>query len=130
GGAAGARRYTPLSAVTPQNVTRLRVAWTYRTGDLPASRGAQPSELASEVTPVLADGRLFLCTPYNRVVALDAETGEERWSFDPRVDLSGRYANQLVCRGVSTWKDPARAPGEACARRVFTATHDPRLFAP
>src|SRR5215468_6772667 len=129
GGDAGGRRWTPLADVTPENVTHLRVAWTYHTGDLPASRGAQPSELASEVTPILADGRLFLCTPYNRVVALDAETGEERWSFDPHVDLSGRYANQLVCRGVSTWLDPARAPGDACARRVFTATNDARLFA-
>jgi quinoprotein glucose dehydrogenase len=113
GGDAGGRRYTPLADVTPENVARLRVAWTYRSGDLPASRGAQPSELASEVTPVLADGLLFLCTPYNRVVALDAETGEERWSFDPRIDLGSRYANQLVCRGVSTWLDPGLPAGAA-----------------
>ena len=129
GGDPGGRRYTPLADVTPENVASLRVAWTYRTGDLPASRGAQPSELASEVTPVLADGRLFLCTPYNRVVALDAETGEERWSFDPRIDLRSRYANQLVCRGVSTWLDPGLPAGAACARRVFTTTNDARLFA-
>src|SRR5262245_6293467 len=129
GGDAGGRRYTPLADVTPENVARLRVAWTHHTGDLPTSRGPQASELASEVTPILVEGKLLLCTPYNRVIALDAETGEERWAFDPHLDLSGRYANQLVCRGVSAWLDPERAPGAACRWRVFTATNDARLFA-
>jgi quinoprotein glucose dehydrogenase len=129
GGDAGGRRFTPLADVTPANVRRLRVAWTFRTGDLPESRGAHASTLASEVTPILVEGKLLLCTPYNRVIALDAETGALRWSFDPELDLSGRYANQLVCRGVSAWRDPGRAPGAPCRWRVFTATNDARLFA-
>jgi quinoprotein glucose dehydrogenase len=129
GGDAGGRRFTPLADVTPANVDRLRVAWTFHTGDLPESRGAHASTLASEVTPILLDGNLVLCTPTNRVIALDAETGAERWAFDPRIDLSGRYANQLVCRGVAAWRDPGREAGAPCRSRVFTATNDARLFA-
>ncbi len=129
GGDAAGRRYTPLADVTPENVGRLRVAWTHHTGDLPTSRGQHGSTLASEVTPILVEGKLVLCTPYNRVIALDAETGEERWAFDPELDLSGRYANQLVCRGVSAWLDPERAPGASCRWRIFSASNDARLFA-
>jgi quinoprotein glucose dehydrogenase len=129
GGDAGGRRFTPLADVTPANVERLRVAWTHHTGDLPASRGPHASTLASEVTPILVEGSLVLCTPYNRVIALDAETGAQRWAFDPGLDLSGRYGNQLVCRGVAAWRDPERVPGAPCRWRIFTATNDARLFA-
>ncbi|MCH6552398.1 MAG: PQQ-binding-like beta-propeller repeat protein, partial [Planctomycetes bacterium] len=60
---------------------------------------------------------------------LDPETGEERWVFDPEIDLKVGYANQLICRGVSTWRDRERSPGDVCARRIFTATNDARLIA-
>ena len=63
------------------------------------------STTAFEVTPILADGRLVFCTPFNRVIALDPLTGGELWAFDPEVDLSGDYGNQLVCRGVAQWHD-------------------------
>ncbi len=125
GGDSGGQRFSSLADVTPDNVRCLEPAWTYRTGDLPRSGSSQ--YLASEVTPILVDGTLYLCTPHNRVIALDPETGAERWSYDPEIDLGGRYANQLVCRGVTAWRDPGSAPGERCARRIFTATNDARL---
>jgi len=129
GNDAGGSRFAALADITRENVQCLERAWTYHTVDLPNSRGEQNSELASEVTPILADGTLYLCTPFNRVIALDPATGAERWTFDPRLDMSGRYANQLVCRGVSTWLDPEAAPGARCRRRILTATNDARLFA-
>jgi len=129
GGDPGGQRYTPLDQITRDNVTELEVAWTYHTGDVSDGRGDIPSTTAFENTPLLVEGTLYLCTPMNRVIALDAETGEERWRFDPRIDLAGHYGNQLVCRGVTTWLDEARAPGAACRRRLFTATNDARLFA-
>jgi quinoprotein glucose dehydrogenase len=129
GNDAGGSRFAAVGDVTPENVHCLERAWTYHTGDLPDSRGAHRSELASEVTPILVDGSLLLCTPYNRVIALDPETGTERWAFDPELDLSGKYANQLVCRGVSSWLDAEAPPGARCRRRIFTATNDARLFA-
>ncbi len=125
----GGSRYAALADITPENVACLEPAWTYHTGDLPTSRGEQPSELASEGTPIFVDRTLYLCTPYNRVIALDPETGAERWAYDPKIDLSGDYANQLVCRGVSTWLDPGAAAWQACRRRIFSATNDARLIA-
>ena len=85
----GGTRYAALGDITPENVGCLERAWTYHTGALPTSRGEQRSKLAAEVTPILVDRTLYFCTPYNRVVALDPETGEERWSYDPEIDLGG-----------------------------------------
>ncbi|PYS79814.1 MAG: pyrroloquinoline quinone-dependent dehydrogenase [Acidobacteria bacterium] len=124
----GGSRYSPLNEINRDNVKNLRAVWTYRTGDVAdGSRTAETSQF--EATPIMVDGTLYLSTPFNRVIALDPETGAERWSFDPRIDLSVPYAEGLTCRGVSTWLDRARAAGEACRRRVFVATNDGRLIA-
>lgn len=127
GGDVGGSRYSPLTQITPQNVEHLDVAWTYRTGDVADDDVA--SRIAFEATPILVEGTLYLSTPFNRVVALDPETGSERWSFDPKVDLSREYANQLTSRGVSAWLDPAREAGRACRLRIFVGTNDGRLIA-
>ncbi len=130
GGDRGGLRYSPLADVTRENVARLRVAWIHRSGDISDGRGTIRSGSAYELTPILVDGTLFACTPTNRVLALDPETGDERWSFDPRIDLSRRYPNQLVCRGVATWLDGRpEAESGRCRRRIFTATNDARLIA-
>jgi quinoprotein glucose dehydrogenase len=128
-GAPGGGRYSPLRDITRDNVTQLRVAWSYRHGDfwegsfpLPVNRGS-----AFESTPLVVDGRLFFTTPRNRVVALDPETGRELWTFDPGLERGRAYANMWINRGVAYWRDPA-ASG-ACAARVFLATLDARLFA-
>ena len=129
GGDLGGRRYSPLTGITPQNVGGLEVAWTYHTGDVSDGRGAIPSTTAFEATPILVDGVLYICSPFNRVTALDPETGAVHWTFDPEIDLSGRYANQLICRGVSAWVDADREPGAACRRRIFMGTNDAFLIA-
>ncbi|HYP34750.1 MAG TPA: pyrroloquinoline quinone-dependent dehydrogenase, partial [Stellaceae bacterium] len=82
-----------------------------------------------ETTPIVADGTMYLSTPFNRVVALDPETGREKWSFDPKIDLHAGYSEGLVNRGVTLWIDAARGEGDACHRRIFLATIDARLFA-
>jgi quinoprotein glucose dehydrogenase len=128
GGSAGGERYSPLTQITPENVEHLEVSWTYHTGDVSDGRGEVRSTTAFEATPILVEGTLFLCSPFNRVIALDPETGAERWSYDPKVDLSGGYANQLICRGVSSWLDSERDTG-VCRRRIYTATNDARLVA-
>jgi quinoprotein glucose dehydrogenase len=123
----GGTRYSPLAQIDRANVDRLRVAWTYRTGDLPAGAWAN-SRIAFEATPIHVDGTLYLSTPFGRVIALDGETGAERWTFDPSVDRNGVFA-VITSRGVSTWLDPAAAPGSGCRRRIFVGTLDARLFA-
>jgi quinoprotein glucose dehydrogenase len=120
--------YSPLSEITPANVHALEVAWTYRSGDV----GDGKSDLAGtafEATPIMVDGVLYLSTPFSRVVALDAESGAELWSFDPRLDRHKRRHGMTTSRGVSTWLDSLRGEGEPCRRRVFLAAFDARLFA-
>ncbi|MBW2313419.1 MAG: pyrroloquinoline quinone-dependent dehydrogenase [Deltaproteobacteria bacterium] len=127
GGDAGGQRYVALDEITPANVDQLEVAWVWHSGEL---EGPQPrAGMAFEATPILVDGSLYVCTPQNRVASLDPETGAERWVFDPKVDLTARYANQLTCRGVEAWRDPAAEPDAACGLRVLTATVDMRLIA-
>jgi len=122
----GGSRHSAASQITPENVEQLEVAWTYHTGDmLDGSSSLAPSSFQN--TPILFEGSLYLCTPFNRVIALDPETGEERWSYDPQADLEGIYT--LNCRGVSAWTDARAQPGAACAKRIFTGTLDARLIA-
>jgi quinoprotein glucose dehydrogenase len=128
GGDPGGSRFAPLEDITRENVARLEVAWTYHTRDIEGAQDAR-STAAFENTPILVDGTLFLCTPRNRLIALDPATGAERWRFDPAIPLDGRYANQMICRGVSTWLDAAAPTGASCRRRIFTGTNDARLIA-
>ena len=100
-------RYSPLTQITRENVSRLEVAWTYRTGDTTHTR--QPAKF--EATPLMVDGTLYLSTPFARVIALDPETGREKWTFDPHTDRGmnwGDWAN----RGVSTWLDAKTPAGD------------------
>jgi quinoprotein glucose dehydrogenase len=122
----GGTRYSPLRQIDRVNVAGLRVAWTYRTGE--AGGAPAYAHVAFEATPLMIDGTLFLSTPYNRVVALDPETGAERWVYDPRVDRTRRLSI-VTSRGVSTWLDAAAAGGGPCRRRIFVATVDARLIA-
>src|SRR5215510_4307699 len=122
----GGTRYSPLTQIDRGNVTHLQIAWTYRTGEV---GGVAPGgHTAFEATPLMVDGMLFLSTPYNRVIALDPETGEERWSYDPQVDRARRFA-LITSRGVATWLDTSARADRVCRRRVFVATIDARLIA-
>lgn len=95
----GDTRFSPLAQITPANVAALRPAWTYhmRPPDR-ATRGFA----SSEDTPLVVGGTMYVSTPYGRVVALDAETGRERWAYD----VPG--GDQPATRGVSYW--PGKNP--------------------
>jgi quinoprotein glucose dehydrogenase len=130
GGDPGGLRYSPLTQITARNVNDLEVAWVYRHGDV--SDGSDGTTRTSfNATPIEVDGALYLCTGYNRVIALDAETGAERWAFDPVQRLtrvvSGPYPR--TCRGVSYWEGPALERDGRCGRRIFTGTLDAQLIA-
>jgi quinoprotein glucose dehydrogenase len=122
---AGGSRFAPLNQIKPNNVSQLKIAWTYRTGaeDVKAA-GARNA--AFESTPILVDGVLYLTTPYSRVMALDPATGTEKWTFDPQIPLNRRYS-EMTSRGVSAW--PAATDNRKAARRIFVATLDARLIA-
>ena len=109
----GGMRYSPLTQINRENVAKLKVAWTYHTGDISDGK-ERPKRSGFETTPILVDGTLYLTTPFNRVIALDPETGKERWSYDPMLERAGNYGDGLINRGVAVWLDPARARGKPC----------------
>ena len=126
GADAGGHRFAATTQITSSNVQDLTIAWEYRTGDV-QNRATVLSRAATEATPILFEDQLVFCTPFNEIIAIQAESGEERWRFSPEVDLEQRPANQFVCRGVTHWHDPSD-PDE-CGDRIFMATNDGRLFA-
>jgi quinoprotein glucose dehydrogenase len=128
GGDAGGGRYSPLTEIDRSNVAQLTLAWEYHTGDVSdGSEGRRKSQF--ETTPIVVEGTMYLSTPFGRVVALDPETGREKWSFDPKIDLHTGYSEGLVSRGVSLWTDSGKTGGDACRQRIFLATVEAGLFA-
>jgi len=123
----GGMRYSSLSQINRENVAKLKVAWIFHTGDV--SDGTRDRKRSGfEATPILVDGMLYFTTPFNRVIALDPETGKQRWAYDPAVDLTLDYGDGLVNRGVATWRDARRSSKEPCHRRIYEATLDARLI--
>ncbi|OJU11973.1 MAG: quinate dehydrogenase [Caulobacterales bacterium 68-7] len=125
-------QFAPFDQITPANVAQLKVAWTFRTGDL-ATGGKE-----NQNTPLQIGDRLFACTPSNQVFALDAETGRQVWKYDPQVG-AGASPSWQRCRSVA-YHDLAPTPrpspqgagwGEAaaCERRLYLTTADMRLIA-
>jgi membrane-bound PQQ-dependent dehydrogenase, glucose/quinate/shikimate family len=120
------QRYSPLDQINTENVNQLQVAWTYQTGDvkLPEDVG----ETTYQVTPLKVRGTLYLCTPHNWAIALDAATGEEKWRYDSNSGLNPDRQHQ-TCRGVTYFADPSVPAGSPCSERVFLPTSDARLIA-
>lgn len=124
----GGMRYSPLADINRSNVARLTRAWTFRTGDMSDGRGGGPRS-GFETTPIFVDGTLYLTTPTNQVIALDAERGTERWRHDPKIDPTWNYGDGLINRGVAIWLDRRESAGQSCRRRIYEATLDARLLA-
>ena len=136
-------RFAALDQITPANVKELQVAWTARTGDVPESNGFGAED---QNTPLQIGDTLFLCTPHNQVIAIDADSGKQRWAFDPKATAP----NWQRCRGLGYFDAttapsaadaaaPAPAPLPAaetastgpalCGKRILMTSIDARLFA-
>jgi quinoprotein glucose dehydrogenase len=139
-------RYSPLQQITPENVHQLEVAWTFRTGDM--KRPTDPVEITNEVTPIKIGNLLYLCSPHQILFALDAQTGELKWKFDPNLHADPSFQH-VTCRGVSfvdlqassandaaqaatTASEAKGAPAAAngtCTRRILLPVNDGHLYA-
>jgi len=143
GGDPGGQQYSPLAQINTDNVQDLTIAWQYRTGELQRRTEFQNATAKVQVNPILipdaAGGHLVLCTPFNRIIALDPATGRERWIHEPGIRIGG-YATQddpeglqsapfANCRGVAYWEDDTIEAEAACRHRILTATHDLKLIA-
>lgn len=120
------QRYSPLDQINTENVNTLKVAWQYQTGDvkLPDDVG----ETTYQVTPLKIGDTLYMCTPHNWAIALDAATGKEKWKYDSNSGMNPDRQHQ-TCRGVTYYADPAATAGTTCATRVYLPTSDARLIA-
>lgn len=101
-------RFSPLRQIHRDNVTRLRLAWRYTTD----KRGS------FQTSPIVQNDVLYLTTPLNDVIALDAESGTELWRYRHR-----RRKDHSLCCGPAN-RGPAVAHG-----KVYTVTVDVRLLA-
>jgi len=138
GGSLASQRFVNSTQITPQNVKDLKLAWQFRTGDLPKTRWG------AENTPIKVGDTLYTCSARNRVFALDAATGKEKWHFDPKVDDKS-IPYTAACRGL-TWFDattnshvtasqsvsaPAASgagQGGECDQRIILGTLDARII--
>jgi quinate dehydrogenase (quinone) len=139
GNTTGGSRFVALDQITRDNVQGLKVAWTYRTGDIAVSNGNGAED---QNTPLQVRDTVFVCTPHNNVIALDADTGREKWKaminaqasvwqrcrglayFDARAPL--QQPNLTGATPVAAVTVPAAAP---CERRILLNTIDARLIA-
>lgn len=116
GRTAAGSRYAPFDQINDDNVADLKVAWTWRTGV-----GG-----AFKATPLQIDDTLYVCLAGNIIAALNADSGEQRWRFDPQLTDS-KIGFTTTCRGVTYYRAPE---GTAeCPERILTATTDARLIA-
>ncbi len=106
----GEQRYSPLDKINAGNVKDLGLAWTYDTDTI---RGL-------EASPIVVDGVMFATGSWSKVYALDAKSGEELWTYDPKVpgETGRKPCCDVVNRGVAVWKG-----------RVYVGTLDGRLVA-
>ena len=133
-------RFAALDQINVDNVNQLQVAWTFRTGDVPQSTGAGAED---QTTPLQVGDKVFVCTPSNNVIALDADTGKQLWRHDTNSHVGGVWER---CRGLAYFDANAPLPvpqvagsspvqpvalpaGDQCQRRIVMNTIDARLFA-
>jgi quinoprotein glucose dehydrogenase len=125
GGDTGGTRSSPLKQINRQNIKSLKRAWTYRMGEVDR-RGNETDRhhiVPFESTPIVIDGVLYFSTPSNRVIALNAETGQEIWQFDPQAGRRGPR-QFFQHRGVTYWQSKTGEEG-----RILYGTFDGRLIA-
>ncbi|MFT5481673.1 MAG: quinoprotein glucose dehydrogenase [Halieaceae bacterium] len=130
-GGEGGRHFSAHEQINPQNVGKLALAWDFHHGDLDNLDAAKHEAVSFQATPIklpeAAGGFLVLCSPLSKVIALDPDTGEVRWQYDPKVVLGDE--RPVVCRGVSYWQDPQLTQTDSCRHKLYLASYDRRLIA-
>ncbi|WP_312937214.1 glucose/quinate/shikimate family membrane-bound PQQ-dependent dehydrogenase [Pseudomonas sp.] len=139
GNTVGGSRFAALDQINRDTVNQLQVAWTYHTGDVALSDGNGAED---QLTPLQIGNKVFLCTPHNNLIALDADTGKELW----KNAINAQSKVWQRCRGLAYFDATAPlaqpsqpgsspvtvasiAPGANCQRRLLTNTIDGRLIA-
>jgi quinate dehydrogenase (quinone) len=133
GGNVEGHKFAALDQITPANVGQLQVAWTAHTGDVPVSTGAGAED---QNTPIQIGESLFVCTAYGQVLALDVDTGAEKWSYVSGGTIPAwqrcrgvAYYDQTSAARVTAQPDGSTPDATISPKRVFVPTVDGRLIA-
>ena len=127
-GQLNAQKYSPLTQITADNVSKLTKVWEFHTGDVSDGKGDTPATVWS-ATPIFANDTLYIGTPFDRLIALDPGTGKEKWHYDTKSSRKALTQPVLKNRGVSYWQTKNPVKGEACQKMVYMGTVDGKLFA-
>ncbi|MEX7692682.1 pyrroloquinoline quinone-dependent dehydrogenase [Enterobacter hormaechei] len=127
-GQLNAQKYSPLTQITADNVSKLTKVWEFHTGDVSDGKGDTPATVWS-ATPIFANDTLYIGTPFDRLIALDPGTGKEQWHYDTKSSRKALTQPVLKNRGVSYWQAKTPVKGEACQKMVYMGTVDGKLFA-
>ncbi|MEO6455661.1 MAG: pyrroloquinoline quinone-dependent dehydrogenase, partial [Ginsengibacter sp.] len=122
GGSKDASHYSSLTEVDTNNVTNLQVAWVYATGDIDTSNHSQ-----MQCNPIVIDEVMYVTSPKLKLLALNAASGKQIWSFDPATSIVFDSSDQAAlpmtfsnnCRGVTYWTD-----GKDDKRIFYTAGYN------
>lgn len=140
GNTPGGSRFVALDQINRNNISALKPAWTFHTGDIPLSPDGNGAE--DQQTPLQIGDRVFLCTPHNNVIAVDADTGKQIW----KADINAKSSVWMRCRGLAYFDATAPVPqptvpgstlpapvatvnAGGCERRILMNTIDDRLIA-
>ena len=127
-GSLDAQKYATSTAITPDNVGTLGKAWELHTGDVSDGKsGTPPSDWGA--TPLFVNDTLYLSTPFDRILAVEPDTGKIKWAFDTHTPLKDPTQGELKSRGVSYWQAANPVAGQACQKIVYIGTYDAKLYA-
>ena len=124
---AGGERFSSLKQINRSNVDQLQRAWTYKVPGFPGS-----GIVAFESTPLMVNDVLYFAVPTGQAIAVDAETGNQLWVFNPFSGMS-QLPNPIPNRGVAYW--PGRSTGgpggqeKNAAGRILYVSSNARLYA-
>jgi quinoprotein glucose dehydrogenase len=129
-GQLNAQKYAEADQITPDNVGGLQTAWQLHTGDV--SDGSDPNgPRASDwgATPLFVNDTLYVSTPFDRIFAVEPDTGKVKWTFDSKVKLVDPTQGELKNRGLSYWQAASPTAGQPCQKILYLGTMDGRVFA-
>ncbi|MBN9304359.1 MULTISPECIES: pyrroloquinoline quinone-dependent dehydrogenase [unclassified Devosia] len=129
-GQLNAQKYATADQITPDNVGKLQTAWQMHTGDV--SDGKDPNgPKASDwgATPLFVNDTLYVSTVFDRIFALEPDTGKTKWMFDTHVPLVDPTQGELKNRGLSYWQAETPVAGQPCQKIIYLGTMNGKVFA-
>ena len=113
-------KYAPLSQIDGDNFAQLREVWRYTAPDKRIAERQYMGTGTNKGTPLMVDGVLYYGSPFNILCAVDPTSGEELWTFDPKV-WENYEGFTGILRGIAYWQSGNK-------KRIFYATSTDRLY--